>query len=191
MLTDPMRRASTPLVLVAVLLGGCGGGSGAKDVPSRAQARQQLHGSPAALAGLHAQAGDLLGGGSPAFQRRMLALRGHAVIVNKWAAWCAPCRLEFPVLQRVSVKLGKQVAFLGLDARDRTAAARGFLRTHPTSYPSYVDPREAISRSQRAPEGMPITNFYDADGALVYQHAGPYTTDKALEADVRKYLPGS
>jgi cytochrome c biogenesis protein CcmG, thiol:disulfide interchange protein DsbE len=182
-----MRRLLRPLVLLALLAAGCGGSDGG-GVPSKAQQRKDLAGAPAVLAAVHAQAGDLLGGGTPAFRHRLAELRGRGVVVNKWASWCGPCRVEFPVLQRVSVRMGKQVAFLGLDSRDATQAARRFLAAHPTSYPSYVDPDEKVAAVIRAPRGMPITSFYDRSGRLVFQHAGPYRTDGALEADVRKYI---
>jgi cytochrome c biogenesis protein CcmG/thiol:disulfide interchange protein DsbE len=182
-----MSRAPALCLLVAALAAaGCGSSAGGA-VPSRAAARRALAGAPAPLASLHVQAGDVLAGGAVAFHRRLAGLRGHAVVVNKWASWCAPCRSEFPVLARVSVDLGKRVAFLGLDARDSRAAAHAFLARHPLAYPSYADPKERIAATIEAPEGFPITNLYDRAGKLVYQHAGPYTSDRALEADLRRY----
>jgi cytochrome c biogenesis protein CcmG, thiol:disulfide interchange protein DsbE len=184
-----VRRAAALLALAA--LAGCGASGGDRRVPSATEAREALAGAPPALAALHAQAGDVLGGGRAAFERRLRALRGHPVVVSKWASWCAPCRSEWPVWQRVSVTLGKRVAFLGLDARDPTAKARKYLRRHPVSYPSYADPRERISAAIPAPEGFPITSFFDRRGRLTYQHAGPYRSDAALVADVRRYALGT
>jgi thiol-disulfide isomerase/thioredoxin len=185
-----LRRALSSLLtgLALAAAAGCGGSSGGGAVPSAKVARTQLAGAPAPLSTLHRQANDLLPGGTSGFRRRLASLRGHPVIVNKWASWCAPCRYEFPVLQRMSVKHGKQVAFLGIDARDDRGGATRYLREHPVSYPSYVDPREQVSRVIRAPEGFPITVFYDRAGKLVFQHAGPYTSDTALERDITKYL---
>jgi cytochrome c biogenesis protein CcmG, thiol:disulfide interchange protein DsbE len=182
-----VRRALVLLVSALALIAlGCDEKQGSE--PSLKDARKELAGAPRALAALHAQANELLGGGVPAFRTRLASLRGRPIVVNKWGSWCAPCRFESPVLARVSVKLGRQVAFLGVDGRDHDDAARRYLKAHPLSYPSYTDPRDRIARAIRAPQGFPITNFYDRGGRLVFQHAGPYAKDKALERDIAKYL---
>ena len=107
---------------------------------SLSQMRAELAGSPAALSALHAQAGALLPGGLPAVRARLAALRGHPVVINKWASWCVPCRAEFGAFQRVSLARGREVAFIGIDAGESSRAdALAFLRSFPVSYPSYYD----------------------------------------------------
>jgi cytochrome c biogenesis protein CcmG, thiol:disulfide interchange protein DsbE len=154
---------------------------------SPAQMRVRLAGSPPPLAALHAQGGEVLGGGLPALRARLAGLRGRPIVVNKWASWCAPCRAEFGVFQRVAVATGRRVAFLGIDSGEPSRArALAFLRSFPVSYPSYYD------RSGRAGEAItdsaftPVTVFYDSRGSQ-YIHQGPYSSTTALEADVRRY----
>src|SRR6476469_8757472 len=81
-----------------------------------ATAKRQLQGAPAPLAALHDQSNQLLEGGTSAFDGRLAALRGHPVVINKWASWCGPCRAELPILQQVSTEHGKQIAFIGVNA---------------------------------------------------------------------------
>src|SRR3954465_13746645 len=122
-----MRRALplvAVLVVVAVVVIGLSqaGGKGTTQAKeprfSLPKALSSLDGAPAPLAALHAQANQLLGGGRTAFAARVRALRGHPIVVNKWASWCGPCRHEFPFFEQVSTKRGKQVAFVGLDGKD-------------------------------------------------------------------------
>ena len=155
--------------------------------PGLAKARKALAGAPAPLAALHAQSSELLDGGAPAFARRLRALRGYPVVVNKWGSWCGPCRAEFPTLQRAAVKHGKQVAFLGVDGQDDQAAARKFLRSYPVAYPSYVDHGLDIAKRLNAVQGFPSTVFYDRRGRVAYIKQGSYAGDAAFEADVRRY----
>ena len=153
-----------------------------------AQARNALAGAPAPLAALHAQSNQLLRGGRRAFRARLAELRGHPVVINKWASWCGPCQAEFPVFQRVATSHGKRVAFLGVDGHDKRAAASAFLRSHPLPYPSYEDPDEAISRAIGAPANYPITVFLDARGRTAFIHQGLYASAADLTADLRRYL---
>src|SRR4051794_129091 len=119
-----MRRLVFALIglgIVAIVVIGLTQTQGGNDKPrastiSATQARERLAGSPAPLAALHTQSNQLLPGGQEAFEKRMRELRGHPVVVNGWASWCGPCRAEFPFLQRTSVDLGRQVAFVGLDS---------------------------------------------------------------------------
>jgi cytochrome c biogenesis protein CcmG/thiol:disulfide interchange protein DsbE len=175
------------LGLVAIAASGaCGesGGDGGADHPDYAKA---LAGAPKPLAALHDQGGNLLGGGADAFERRLSELRGHPVVVNKWASWCGPCREEFPWFQRLSAKHGKRVAFLGVDTDDSSAAARTFLEEYPVPYPSYSDPDGDIAEIIKATIGFPGTSFYDARGELVYTRQGQYATEDDLEADIERY----
>jgi cytochrome c biogenesis protein CcmG, thiol:disulfide interchange protein DsbE len=151
-------------------------------------ARQRLDGSPPPLAALHEQSAELLEGGVPAFERRLAALKGTPVVINKWASWCGPCRSEFPVFQQVATERGREIAFLGLNSGDSTRPARDFLARYPIPFPSYVDPDEKIAREIRAPANYPITVFVDAGGKTAFIHQGPYETAQDLEADVDRYL---
>jgi thiol-disulfide isomerase/thioredoxin len=151
-----------------------------------AQQRARLAGAPPELAALHDQASELLGGGPSAVDARLKDLRGRPVVINKWASWCGPCRLEFPVFQRVAVKYGKQVAFLGLDGKDNAGEARSFLRTTPLSYPSYQDPNERAAHALKAGTYYPTTVFIDAQGKRTV-HQGPYNDETRLEQDIKRY----
>jgi cytochrome c biogenesis protein CcmG, thiol:disulfide interchange protein DsbE len=153
-----------------------------------AQAQRRLRGAPPPLAALHDQASDILSGGKPAFEKRMRALRGHPVVVNKWASWCGPCRAEFPILQALATRRGREVAFVGLDSKDKRAAAAGFLDKFPVPYPSYEDPDEDIARSLKAPANFPITIFVDAKGKTRFVHPGGYRSAADLTADIDRYL---
>lgn len=175
------------LALLGLFLVGCGSGESNGSGAEPPDYERALAGAPAPLAALHEQAGELLPGGTKAYEKRIAALRGYPVVVNVWASWCGPCRFEFPVLQELSARYGKRVAFLGVDAEDDAEAAATFLRDEPVPYPSYSDPDKAILDSLGGIGGLPDTAFYDREGKLVYLKQGPYSEHSELEADLRRY----
>lgn len=155
--------------------------------PSQAEARAALEGSPPPLAALHRQANELLGGGVEGFRARLRELRGYPVVVNKWASWCGPCRLEFPIFQRVALERGKRIAFLGVNPDDNERAATQLLDELPLSFPSYTDPGQEISGQELKAVAFPSTAFYDSKGKLAYVRQGPYRDDEELIADIERY----
>jgi thiol-disulfide isomerase/thioredoxin len=181
------------VVIVALLVVGLVELSSSSTSPTRpskltlAQMRARLAGSPAPLASLHSQAGELLPGGLTAVRARIASLHGQPLVINKWASWCVPCRAEFGAFQRASLALGRQVAFIGIDSGDtsRTAGA-SFLRSFPVSYPSYYDHSGAAGTAVTDSTFTPVTVFYDRSGAQ-YIRQGPYPSQARLEEDVRRY----
>jgi cytochrome c biogenesis protein CcmG/thiol:disulfide interchange protein DsbE len=165
-----------------------GGGSAASLRPlTPTQTRAYLSGSPPALAALHAQSDELLGGGASAFHTELAALRGLPVVVDKWASWCIPCQSERVTFQHAAAALGRRVAFVGIDSGDTVRAeAAAFLRAAPLSYPSYYDPSGQLGTAVTDSSFMPVTVFYNARGGQ-FIHQGPYLSLQELERDVRRY----
>ena len=101
-------------------------------------------------------------------------LVGQPLVVNFWAEWCEPCKDEMPALQAVHEALGEQVRFVGVDYQDRTQAALDFVEQVGVTYELLADPDgeffDAVSG-----RATPQTLLVDAEGQIVYRHAGPVT----------------
>ncbi len=104
------------------------------------------------------------------------ALRAPGVkIVNVFASWCVPCRVEHPQLSALKNLPG--IALYGINYKDNVADARAFLD-------GLGDPFAAIGydRSGRVSidwgvYGVPETYVVDGDGKIVYRHVGPISDD--------------
>ena len=105
-------------------------------------------------------------------------LRGTPVVLNFWASWCEPCRIEAPVLERGWQEAQREgVLFLGLDMQDATEDAREFLREFEVSYPNVREAGRETARSYGA-TGLPETYFISARGQIVGHVIGAINTDQ-------------
>jgi cytochrome c biogenesis protein CcmG/thiol:disulfide interchange protein DsbE len=184
------RASSLAVGLTVVAIAGCGASQPKSAAPSTSAVTSAFKGSPPALASLHSQANQLLGGGPHALKARLAQLRGYPVVLNQWASWCEPCQSEFPVYQKVAVAFGRKVAFLGIDAKDQNGAASSFLKKFPVTYPSYTDPDGSLASSLQLIAAYPQTIYFNRHGEQVFDHAGPYLSAAALEKDIRRYAMG-
>jgi cytochrome c biogenesis protein CcmG/thiol:disulfide interchange protein DsbE len=188
----PVALLALLALTASVALGACGAGDGAGNPDSELtpeQARAPLpEGSPPALVAIRDEANELLEGGRDAYEQRLDELRGTPVVVNKWASWCGPCRLEFPYFQALAAERGDEIAFLGIDGNDSEDSARQFLGELPLPYPSYLDPDLEIADTLDGPsKAFPATAFYDRSGELVHTKFGDYKSADELAADVDRY----
>lgn len=173
-----MMRPTCALLLVALALAlaACG----EEDAPT----------APPRQATALAAAPRLVGGGVPAFERQLRALRGSPVVVNQGASWCGPCRYEFPFFRALAERYRGRVAFLGVSSNDTRSGAERFLRENPVPFPSFFDHDVRIARRFKGGIAWPTTAFYDRSGGLVETHAGVYPSQEKLEADVREHALG-
>ena len=100
-------------------------------------------------------------------------LEGRVSLVNVFASWCAPCRVEHPLFVELSGAPGLQL--VGINYKDSPEAALRFLTSLGNPYDRVgVDPdgRNAIDWGVY---GVPETFLIDRDGEIVDKHVGPLT----------------
>ena len=128
-----------------------------------------------------------LDGGRDAFEKRIESERGKPIVVNKWASWCGPCRLEFPFFGDQARKRAGEVVFLGVNSNDSRGPAEEFVRENPVPFPHFEDPKLEIAAAFNAVLAFPSTAFYDAKGGLAFVHQGPYESEADLAEAIDRY----
>jgi len=117
-------------------------------------------------------------------------LRGKVVLVNFWATWCPPCRIEMPLLEAMYQRhQEKGLVVLGLAVDDApTEIVEEFLRAREISYPiAHVEP--AIARRFGDVSAYPTSFLLDRSGQIRHVVVGPIGP-LSLEPAVRRLLSG-
>jgi peroxiredoxin len=129
--------------------------------------------APASSGGA-ALTGPQLGSPAPAFTLKTLdgrtvsleSYRGKTLIVNVWATWCPPCRLETPDLLKAYAQLhGAGVEFLGVDDTEQAPIVRAFVADKSLPYPQAIDADNAFSNAYDI-RYFPTTFVIDPQGVL-------------------------
>jgi cytochrome c biogenesis protein CcmG/thiol:disulfide interchange protein DsbE len=111
----------------------------------------------------------------PGFADRDLA--GQVSLVNFWASWCAPCRIEHPQLETLA---REGITVIGVNYKDQPQAALAFLRALGDPYRRIGVDREGRAAIDWGVYGVPETFVVDRHGRVRYRHVGPITeTDLA------------
>lgn len=116
------------------------------------------------------------------------SLQGKAVIVDFWASWCEPCKLELPALEKIFRKYQKQgLIVVGVNVDDDVKEAKAFLKSSPVSFDLVHDKGQKTS-SLIGIEKMP-TSFILSNGKIIKKHEAFRSGDeKKIEAEVRSVL---
>lgn len=120
----------------------------------------------------------------PTFDGRTIALSdygGRVVVLNFWASWCAPCRVEAPVLEQAWRHYRDQgVVVLGINIWDKESDARAFMREFGLTYPNVLDNGGRVAIDYGV-AGIPETYVIGRDGRVVGKHSGPATAERLAE----------
>jgi len=102
-------------------------------------------------------------------------LRGHPVMINLWATWCAPCRIEMPHIQdRFERYAGEGFLVLAVDFDEPANIVAAFRDELGLTFDILLDPGAEVQELYRN-RNYPSTFFVDADGVIQVQHIGLMT----------------
>ena len=111
-------------------------------------------------------------------------IAGKVAVINVWASWCAPCRIEHPMLMRMAQE---GIAIYGINYKDKPEDASAFLAELGNPFR-----RIGVDRNGRAVidwgvYGYPETFIVDRQGRIRYKHIGPIMPNH-LETTIRPIL---
>ncbi len=103
--------------------------------------------------------------------------RGQPVIINLWATWCAPCRIEMPALQDAFEKYDEQgLEILALNQGETADVARQYFYDEmKLTFTPLLDENSRIPALYDGMNVLPTTYFIDQEGIVSAVHRGPLT----------------
>lgn len=111
---------------------------------------------------------------------RLAEARGQVVMLNFWATWCGPCRIEMPLLEALHQRYSSAGFVLyGVNVEDDSAGAQKLIKTLGVTFPILFD-TESKASSLYNVDSMPTTVLIDKKGEIRYVHRGYKAGDENI-----------
>ena len=128
----------------------------------------------------------IAGMGVPGFDSASLK-KGQVTVINVWASWCVPCRLEHPLLMQLARR--SDIRLVGLNYKDEPENARRFIGTLGQPFAAIGADEAGRAAVDWGVYGVPETFIIDGSGIIRYKWIGPLTEDGlngTLAAEIKK-----
>jgi cytochrome c biogenesis protein CcmG/thiol:disulfide interchange protein DsbE len=102
-------------------------------------------------------------------------LNGQVALVNVFASWCIPCRIEHPMFMRLAEK--GEVPVYGINYKDAPADAKRWLAELGDPYTRIGADRDGRAGIEWGVYGVPETFVVDGTGTIRFKHVGPLTAE--------------
>lgn len=121
-------------------------------------------------------------------QIKLSDFKGKVVILNFWATWCAPCRVEIPGFVALQKKYGdKGLAMIGVSVDEQGPdVVKEFVKQFQMTYPVVIG-NEKIVEAYGGIDGIPTTFVIDREGQIVGKHIG-YEDQETFEKEIQSLL---
>ena len=100
---------------------------------------------------------------------------GKPIVLNFWASWCGPCKMEMPDFHDKYLELGEKVQFLMVNMTDGSGetveTASAFVAEQAYTFPVFYD-TQADAAAAYGVNSLPTTFFIDAEGCAIAQATG-------------------
>lgn len=121
----------------------------------------------------------------------LAAEKGNVVLVNLWATWCGPCRMEIPQLQKIHEKYqerGFKVVGVSVDEGELSTVQK-FVGDEKVTYPVVIDPEGKLAVILQTTQ-LPTSFILDRKGKIVWRQVGALTPNEVagVETVIEKAL---
>jgi peroxiredoxin len=118
---------------------------------------------------------------------RLADYKGKVILLNFWATWCGPCKLEIPeFVHTYAANKDKGFVILGVSIDDTPEQLRAFATEYKMNYPSLLLV-DKLEEAYGPLYGVPISVFIGRDGSICRKHMGPLTKEQ-LEQELEALL---
>jgi thiol-disulfide isomerase/thioredoxin len=101
------------------------------------------------------------------------SFKGKVMLINFWATWCGPCRVEIPYLMELQTQYADDLVVLGVSVDDTAEKLQPYAKEMKINYPLLVgNGRQDFQDAYGPFWGIPVTVFVARDGTIHKKHSG-------------------